>query len=274
MLHGTWQEVGAYKCSISPLNNCCCFRLPPAWAHVRCGALPAPELNHSSGQLCLWTDVIYVVLTWQWSLKVLWSQPSCPLRICPYDKVEPAVFSSTKLTRFSFQCFCSQSSTFLCAMFDTSLKVFTSDVFPSVYVRVGCFFTQSPSCSLESVLAVSAALVRVSHQTDWLVMIHVLCYPFHIILQHFFTGTGAGSFVENLDFSQSLTHWPWGQIHMLVCWTLKRGTQGSVSGRQHISINSFMVSLLSNAWIQAQHWKTGENIQMGLVARTVFSKWF
>lgn len=171
------------------------------------------------------------MLTWQWSLKILWSQPSCPLHICPHAKVEPAVLCSTK----SFlQCSCSLSSTSLYAMTYRSLKVFTADVFPSMHVRVGCFFTLSPSCSLVSILAVSAALVSVSHR---LAMIHVPCYPFHIILQHFLMWAGSGSFVENLDFSQSLTHWPPGEIQMLLCWTLKGGTRSLVSRLKH-SINT------------------------------------
>lgn len=68
----------------------------------------------------------------------------------------------------------------------------------------------------------SAALVSVSH---WLAMIHVPCYLFHIILQHFLTWAWSGSFAENLDFCQSLTHWPPGAIQLLLCSTLKGGTR-------------------------------------------------
>lgn len=173
------------------------------------------------------------MLTWQWSLKILWYQPSCPLHICPHAKVEPAVLCSTKLESF-LQCSCSLSSTSLHVMTYRSLNVFTADVFPSMHVRVGCFFTLSPSCSLVSILAVSAALVSVSHR---LAMIHVPCYPFHIILQHFLMWEGSGSFVENLDVSQSLTHWPPGEIQILLCWTLKGGTRSLVSRLKH-SINT------------------------------------
>lgn len=135
----------------------------------------------------------------------------------------PAVLCSTKLTSF-LQCSCSLSSTSFHAMTYRSLKVFTTDVFPSMHVRVGIFFTLSPFCSL--VLAASAALVSVSH---WLAMIHVPCYLFHIILQHFLMWAGSGSFAENSDCCQSLTHWPPGAIQMLLCWTLKGGTRSLAS---------------------------------------------
>lgn len=173
------------------------------------------------------------MLTPQWSLKIQWSQPNCPLHVCPHAKVEPAVLCSTKLKSF-LQCSCSLSSTSFQAMTYRSLKVFTTDVFPSMHVRVGCFFTLSPFCSLVSVLAVSAALVSVSH---WLAVIHVPHSLFHNILQHFLTWAGSGSFAENFDYSQPLTHWSPGAIQMLLCWALKGGTSSLASRLKH-SLNT------------------------------------
>lgn len=162
---------------------------------------------------------------------IQWSQPSCSLHVCPHAKVEPAVLCSTKLKSF-LQCSCSLSSTSFHAMTYRSLKVFTTDVFPSMHVRVGCSFLQCPFCSLVSVLAASAALVSVSH---WLAVIHVPHYLYHIILQHFLTWAGSGSFAENLDYTQPLTHCSPGAIQMLLCWALKGGTS-SLASRQSTAL--------------------------------------
>lgn len=175
------------------------------------------------------TDVISVVLTWQWSLKIPWSQTNCPLHICPYAKEEPAVLFPLLNTRgFSLQCFWSQSSTSLLSMIYRSLKVFTSDVFPSRHMKVVCFFTLSPSCSLVSIPAVCTALVSVSHQS-WLTNND----PYAMLsLSHqspaFSYVSRSRHLCRELRFLPVTDH-----LGKSRCWTLKWGTRGSVSEQQH-----------------------------------------
>lgn len=271
MLHCKWQEVGGYKCNVvHPWINVAASNLhQPAftcWTWLSSSTWAQSFLRGSD--VFGLTDVIYVVLTWQWSLKILWSQPNCPLHICPYAKVEPAILSSTKLTSFSLQCFCSQSSTSLRATIYRSLKVFTSDVFPSMHVRVGCFFTLSPSFPI-SILAMSAALVSVSHQS-WLTN-NEPCAT--LPLSHH---SPAFSYVNRsrqlrrelqfLPVTDPLT--TWGNPGVTVLNSEVR-YRGSVNGLQHISINTkYLWFIFSQTWTQAQHRKTGENIQKGLVSGT------
>lgn len=54
-------------------------------------------------------------------------------------------------------------------------------------------------------------------------------------LSHHFPGSG--NFAENLDYSQSLTHWSPGAIQMLLCWALKGSTSNLASRLKH-SLNT------------------------------------
>lgn len=131
--------------------------------------------------------------------------------VCPPAKEDLAIPSSPKPTSFSSDYFWTQSSISLSAMIYTSLKVFTSVVFPSVHGRAGSFFTLSLSYSLVSILAMSAALDTLSHQscTTNSEPCAMLSLSHHF--PAFLKWVGADSSVENSDFPQSLTHWPPGE---------------------------------------------------------------
>lgn len=90
-----------------------------------------------------------------------------------------------------------------------------------MHVRVGSFFSLSPSCSLVSVLAMSAALVSVSHQS-WLTN-HDPCAM--LFFSHHSAAFSHVSRRRQLcgELRVFPSHSPPGEIQMLLCWTLKWG---------------------------------------------------
>lgn len=181
-------------------------------SHAGHGSLPVRELNHSSEAAeSFHSLVICVVFIWQRDLKVLCRGPSKWAHVCPPAKEDLTILSSTKPTSFSSEYFWTQSSISLSAMVYTSLKVFTSVVFPCMHGRADSFFTLSLSYPLVSILAMSAALDTLSHQS-WMTNSEPCAM---LSLSHHFPAflkwVGADNSVENSDFSQCLTHWVPGE---------------------------------------------------------------
>lgn len=155
-------------------------------SHAGHGSLPVRELTHSSEAAeSFHSLVIYVVFIWQRDLKVLCRGPLEWAHVCPPAKEDLAIPSSPKPTSFSSDYFWTQSSIPLSAMIYTSLKVFTSVVFPSMHGRAGSFFTLSPSYSLVSIWPCLLHWILWVTKAAWLTVSHVPCYPFHITFQHF-----------------------------------------------------------------------------------------